>query len=67
MKVIDILNGDHKPFASFELVPPLKGSDINKLYSAIKEAYTIRDDFVRTASDHCPLVMEFKTPKIKKR
>ncbi len=39
----------------------------NKLYSAIKEAYTIRDDFVRTASDHCPLVMEFKTPKIKKR
>lgn len=39
----------------------------NKVYSAIKEAYTIRDDFVRTASDHCPLVMEFKTPKIKKK
>lgn len=38
-----------------------------RLYSAIKEARTIRDDFVRTSSDHCPLVMEFKTPKIKKR
>ena len=34
-----------------------------KLYSAIKKAYTIRDDFVRTSSDHCPLVMEFKSPK----
>ena len=39
----------------------------NKLYSSIKEAYTIRDDYVRTSSDHCPLVMEFKTPKAKKK
>ena len=34
-----------------------------KIYSAIKKAYTIRDDFVRTASDHCPVVIDFKLPK----
>lgn len=34
-----------------------------KIYSAVKKAYTIRDDFALTASDHCPLVMEFKLPK----
>lgn len=38
----------------------------NKLYSLIKDARTIRDDYVRTSSDHCPLLIEFKTPKIKK-
>lgn len=35
MKIADILQKKHKPFASFELVPPLKGSDINKLYRSI--------------------------------
>ena len=46
MKVIDILNGDHKPFASFELVPPLKGSDINKLYSAIEPLMEFNPPFI---------------------
>jgi methylenetetrahydrofolate reductase (NADPH) len=35
-KVIDILNGKKSPFASFELVPPLKGSDASKLYGSIE-------------------------------
>ena len=35
-KVIDIINKKTAPFVSFELVPPLKGSDINKLYHAIE-------------------------------
>ncbi len=46
MKVIDILNGDHKPFASFELVPPLKGSDINKLYAAIEPLMEFNPPFI---------------------
>lgn len=46
MKVIDILKGDHKPFASFELVPPLKGSDINKLYSAIEPFMEFNPPFI---------------------
>lgn len=32
MKVIDILNKSDKALFSFELVPPLKGGDINKIY-----------------------------------
>lgn len=35
-KVIDILKRSRSPFASFELVPPLKGSDVSKLYSSIE-------------------------------
>ncbi len=35
-KVIDILNSTSSPFASFELVPPLKGSDASKLYASIE-------------------------------
>ncbi len=34
-----------------------------KIFAGITKAYTIRDDFVRTSSDHCPLVIEFKQPK----
>ena len=36
MKVIDILNKSDKAVFSFELVPPLKGGDINKIYEAIE-------------------------------
>ena len=36
MKVIDILNNTDKAVFSFELVPPLKGGDINKIYEAIE-------------------------------
>ena len=35
MKVLDILRNAHRPFASFELVPPLKGSDVSQLYQSI--------------------------------
>ncbi|MCR4922312.1 MAG: methylenetetrahydrofolate reductase [Bacteroidaceae bacterium] len=35
MKVIDILRTAKRPFASFELVPPLKGSDVSLLYQSI--------------------------------
>lgn len=46
MKVVDILKGDHKPFASFELVPPLKGSDINKLYNSIEPLMEFDPPFI---------------------
>ena len=35
MKVLDILRTAKQPFASFELVPPLKGSDVGQLYQSI--------------------------------
>ncbi len=36
MKISEILQKSERPFASFELVPPLKGSDASKLYSCIE-------------------------------
>ncbi len=45
-KVIDILNHKKAPFASFEFVPPLKGSDINKLYKAIEPLMEFEPPFL---------------------
>lgn len=46
MKVTDILNHSKKPFASFELVPPLKGSDISKLYQSIEPLMEFNPPFI---------------------
>lgn len=35
MKVIDIINSAKKPLFTFELLPPLKGHDIDTIYNAI--------------------------------
>ncbi len=45
-KVIDIINKKTAPFASFELVPPLKGSDISKLYHAIEPLMEFAPPFI---------------------
>lgn len=45
-KIIDILNHSDTPFASFELVPPLKGSDVNKLYSSIEPLMELEPPFI---------------------
>lgn len=36
MKVIDIINDSKKTIFSFELLPPLKGNDISKIYNTIE-------------------------------
>lgn len=46
MKVIDILNKSDKAVFSFELVPPLKGGDINKIYEAIEPLITLAPPFI---------------------
>lgn len=46
MKVIDILNSSHRPFASFELVPPLKGSDVSRLYDSIDPLMQFQPPFI---------------------
>lgn len=46
MKVIDILSKRSKPFASFELVPPLKGSDKNKLYASVEPLMEFNPPFL---------------------
>lgn len=49
-KVTDILNKKSSPFASFELVPPLKGSDISKLYRAIEPLMEFAPPFINITS-----------------
>ncbi|MBQ9356778.1 MAG: methylenetetrahydrofolate reductase [Prevotella sp.] len=46
MKVIDILNSSGHPFASFELVPPLKGSDVSRLYDSIEPLMQFNPPFI---------------------
>ena len=46
MKVIDILNSSKQPFASFELVPPLKGSDVTRLYDSIDPLMEFEPPFI---------------------
>ena len=46
MKVIDILKRSKKPFASFELVPPLKGSDVSRLYDSIEPLMEFEPPFI---------------------
>ena len=46
MKVIDILNSKRRPFASFELVPPLKGSDVSRLYQSLDPSMEFQPPFI---------------------
>ncbi len=45
-KVIDILQSAQRPFASFELVPPLKGSDVSRLYDSIEPLLQFAPPFI---------------------
>ncbi|MBQ9285240.1 MAG: methylenetetrahydrofolate reductase, partial [Bacteroidaceae bacterium] len=45
-KVIDIIRGATKPFASFELVPPLKGSDVARLYDSLDPLMAFAPPFI---------------------
>ena len=46
MKVIDILRSSTRPFASFELVPPLKGSDASRLYQSLDPLMEFNPPFI---------------------
>ena len=46
MKVIDILTNSKRPFASFELVPPLKGSDASRLYQSLDPLMEFQPPFI---------------------
>lgn len=45
-KVIDIINSARAPFPSFELVPPLKGSDADRLYASIEPLLELNPPFI---------------------
>ena len=45
-KIIDKLNNSSSTFASFELVPPLKGSDVKALYNSIEPLMDLNPAFI---------------------
>lgn len=45
-KVIDKLNNSKSTFVSFELVPPLKGSDVNVLYNSIEPLMDLNPAYI---------------------
>lgn len=46
MKVIDILQKSDRPIFSFELVPPLRGGDIHRIYEAIEPLIKFAPPFI---------------------
>ncbi len=58
MKVIDIINSAKKPFPSLEIVPPLKGSDINKLYNAINPLMEFNPPFINVTCHREEIVFQ---------
>lgn len=46
MKVVDIINNSDKTLFSFELLPPLKGSDGSKLYNTIEELVEFNPSYI---------------------
>lgn len=46
MKLTDILAHSPRPFASFEIVPPLKGSDATRLYDTLEPLLRFRPPFI---------------------
>lgn len=61
MKVTDILLKSSRPFATFELVPPLKGSDKNKLYAALEPLMEFNPPFLNVTR-HRDEVVYRETP-----
>lgn len=50
MKISDILSQNRKAFASFEIVPPLKGSDLRRLYGTVEPLMEFEPPFINITS-----------------
>lgn len=52
MKIIDIINDSRNPIFSFEILPPLKGNSIYKVYDIIDKLKCFDPKFVNITSHH---------------
>ena len=52
MKIIDIISKSEKPVFSFEILPPLKGNSIYKVYDIIDRLMKFNPKFVNITSHH---------------
>ena len=52
MKIIDIISDSKSPVFSFEILPPLKGNSIYKVYDIIERLLKFNPKFVNITSHH---------------
>lgn len=55
-RIIDIINGSRNPLFSFEILPPLKGNSIFKVYDIIEKLKKFGPKFVNITSHHSEYV-----------
>lgn len=56
MRIIDIINESRNPIFSFEILPPLKGNSINKVFNIIERLKRFDPKFVNITSHHSEYV-----------
>ena len=52
MKVIDLINGSKTTAFSFEILPPLKGNSIQKVYNVIDKLKEFDPKYINITSHH---------------
>ncbi|MDH6534268.1 methylenetetrahydrofolate reductase [NAD(P)H] [Parabacteroides sp. 52] len=52
MKVIDLIKGNHKTAFSFEILPPLKGNNIQRVYDVIDRLKEFNPQYINITSHH---------------
>ncbi|MDR1456032.1 MAG: methylenetetrahydrofolate reductase [Tannerella sp.] len=56
MRVIDLINADRRPVFSFEILPPLKGNNIQKVYDVIDRLREFDPKYINITSHHSEYV-----------
>lgn len=58
MRIIDIINDSRNPVFSFEILPPLKGNSISKVFSIIEKLSRFNPKFVNITSHHSEYIFK---------
>ena len=58
MKVIDSINGSSTPVFSFEILPPLKGNDIQKVYKVVDKLREFDPKYINITSHHSEVLYQ---------
>jgi methylenetetrahydrofolate reductase (NADPH) len=67
MKVIEHLKKTDRPLISFELIPPMRGGDIKKIFSIIEDLLIFKPPFIDITSHAAEVVYEETSTGIKKK
>ncbi len=58
-KIIDIIDGSKAPFLSLEILPPLRGNSIYKVFDIIDRLKKFNPQFVNITSHHSEYIYIF--------